>query len=355
VSDVRSQNGTQLNGARLEPGAEVPLRPGDVLDIAGRYRATFLSAETLLRRLNDAASGAAVIGAEARSSGLLKGKVAVITGGGRGLGRAYALRFAEEGCRVVVNDIGAPAYGPVADASVATAVVAEIERAGGTALASLHDVSSRLEVLALFELAQQRFGGVDILVCSAGVLHAGSSLLEMDAEIWDGLMAVNARGTFLCVQAAARSMIEQRRPGRIITTSSMAAMSGTAGLVGYAASKAAVCALSQTAALELSAHGITVNTLMPMAWTRLTETIPAIAATPKVEQVLSTSYVADVALFLASDLSASITGQVIDVGGPQLSFYRMQQSVPARPSSGRWTPHELLRRWHDLTSPWRAD
>jgi 3-oxoacyl-[acyl-carrier protein] reductase len=135
----------------------------------------------------------------------------------------------------------------------------------------------------------------------------------------------------------------------------MAAMSGTAGLVGYAASKAAVCALSQTAALELSAHGITVNTLMPMAWTRLTETIPAIAATPKVEQVLSTSYVADVALFLASDLSASITGQVIDVGGPQLSFYRMQQSVPARPSSGRWTPHELLRRWHDLTSPWRAD
>jgi NAD(P)-dependent dehydrogenase (short-subunit alcohol dehydrogenase family) len=254
-----------------------------------------------------------------------------------------------------VNDTGAPPYGPGADASVAAAVVAEIERAGGSALASLHDISSRLEVLAMFELARQRFGGVDILVCSAGVLHAGSSLIELDEEIWDGLMAVNARGTFLCVQAAARSMIQQGRPGRIITTSSMAAMNGNAGLVGYAASKAAVYALSQTAALELSAHDITVNTLMPMAWTRLTETIPAIAAIPNAEQVLSTSYVADVALFLASDLSASVTGQVIDVGGPQLSSYRMKHSVPVLPSSKRWTPQELCRRWQELTSLWRAD
>lgn len=355
VSDAGSQNGTQLNGARLEPGAQVPLCPGDVLDISERYRATLLDAETLRRQLEDAASGATVVRAQSRSSGILTGKVAVITGGGRGLGRAYALRFAEEGCRVVVNDIGAPAYGPGADASVAAAVVAEIEQAGGTALPSLHDVSSGVEVLSMFELARQRFGGVDILVCSAGALHAGSSLLEIDEQIWDGLMAVNARGTFLCVQAAARSMIEQRRPGRIITTSSMAAMNGNAGLVGYAASKAAVYALSQTAAIELAAHDITVNTLTPVAWTRLTEAIPAIAATPNAERVLSTSYVADVALFLASDLSASVTGQVIDVGGPELSFYRMKHSLPVLPSSGRWTPHELRRRWQELTSLWRTD
>ena len=354
VGDQGSRNGTQLNGERLDPGAEVPLVPGDVLEIAKLYRATFVSAETLLGRLDGAATPASAVGAQPVRGGILAGKVAVITGGGRGLGRAYALRFAEEGCRVVVNDTGAPPYGPGSDASVAAATVAEIERAGGSAMASSHDISSRVEVEALFELARQRFGGVDILVCSAGALHAGSSLLEMDEQIWDGLMAVNARGTFLCVQAAARSMLEQRRPGRIITTSSMA-MNGNAGLIGYAASKAAVYSLSQTAALELAAHDITVNTLTPVAWTRLTETIPMIAATPNAKQVLSTSYVADVALFLASDLSASITGHVIDVGGPQLSFHRMRHSVPVLPSSGRWTPHELRRRWQELTSLWRAD
>jgi NAD(P)-dependent dehydrogenase (short-subunit alcohol dehydrogenase family) len=354
VRDSASHNGTKLNGTRLEPNVVVSLRDGDVLDIAERYRATFLGAQALLARLKDAATRSESSndrrGGEAAEAGILAGKVAVVTGAGRGLGRAYALRFAEEGCRVVVNDVGAAPDGTGRDADVAHNVVSEIARAGGTALASLHDVSLRTEVDALFALAKHRFDGVDILVCSAGALHAGSSVLEMDDEIWDRLMLINARSTFLCVRAAARMMTAQRRSGRIITTSSMAAMHGNAGLVGYAASKAAIYALSQTAALELAPNHITVNTLTPMAWTRLTSTVPAIAAIPNAEQVLSARYVADVALFLASDLAADVTGQVVDVGGPQLSFYKINQTVPVLPGGARWTPHELRRRWQELTN-----
>ncbi|HWZ91840.1 MAG TPA: SDR family NAD(P)-dependent oxidoreductase [Polyangiaceae bacterium] len=355
VSDAGSHNGTTLNGRVLESGISYPISDGDVLEISRRFRAVFLGSRSLHARLGEAAATGVRAQpsrhfAEERSPGILTGKVAVITGGGRGLGRAYALRFAEEGCRVVVNDVGAAPDGTGTDFTVAGVVVSEIEQAGGVAAASLHDVSRAADVEALFQFAKDRFGGVDILVCSAGALHAGSSVLDMDIEIWERLMATNARGTFLCVQAAARLMVEQKRAGRIITTSSLAAMNGNAGLVGYAASKAAIYALSKTAALELDAYGITVNTLTPMAWTRLTSAIPAIASIPRGDEVLSARYVADVALFLASDLSLGITGQVVDVGGPQLSFYRMVQSAPVQPKEERWTPQELQRRWHEITN-----
>jgi len=354
VSDAGSHNGTMLNGTPLEREVRYPLQDGDVLEIAKHYRAVFMSARSLHARLARIEQSRPSVGRlrrpeEAQSIGALSGKVAVITGAGRGLGRAYALRFAEEGCQVIVNDIGAAPDGTGSDPTVANSVVSEIERAGGAAAASLHDVSLRADVEALFNFACERFGGVDILVCSAGALHVGSTVLDIEEEVWDRLMATNARGTFLCVQEAARIMVAQKRGGRIITTSSLAAMNGNAGLVGYAASKAAIYGLSKTSALELGGHGITVNTLTPMAWTRLTSSIPAIAAIPNGEEVLSPRYVADVALFLASDLAAGITGQVIDVGGPQLSFHRMLQSTPALPEEGRWTPQELQRRWGELT------
>jgi NAD(P)-dependent dehydrogenase (short-subunit alcohol dehydrogenase family) len=280
--------------------------------------------------------------------GILAGKVAIITGGGRGLGRAYALRFAEEGCHVVVNDIGADPDGTGRDDSIAEQVVSEIESAGGTAIASPHDVSNSAEVEELFARCVDRFGGVDILVCSAGALHVGASVLDTDEDTFERLYATNVRGTFLCVRAAARAMVAQGRGGRIITTSSIAAMNGNVGLLAYATSKAAVYGLAKTAALELDAHGITVNMLTPMAWTRLTRDIPAIAAMPNGEELLSPRFVADVALFLASELSRGITGQVIDVGGPQVSTYDMKRSPPAVPTQGHFTPQELQRRMSEI-------
>jgi len=359
VFDPGSQNGTKLDGIALDPNIGYPLKDGAALEIAERFRAHFVSAGSLFARLrrelarSEAATSAAVSGSS--SSGLLAGKVAVITGAGRGLGRAYALRFAEEGCKVVVNDNGAAPDGTGRDASVAPSVVAEIERAGGVAVASQHDVSSPAEVEALFRLASEHFGPVDVLVCSAGGLHLGSSILDAEDEVWERLMAINARGTFLCLRAAARQMVEQKRAGRIIITSSLVAMTGNPGVAPYAASKAAVCGLSLTAALELAPHDINVNVITPMAWTRLTNLVPAFAAIPDAEEVLSPRYVADVVLFLASDLSAGITGQVIDVGGPQVSFHRTQQTAPTKAGDGRWTAQELRRRWDELTKGQAAD
>jgi len=150
-------------------------------------------------------------------------------------------------------------------------------------------------------------------------------------------------------------MVAQKRAGRIITTSSLVAMTGNPGVAAYAASKAAVYGLSMTAALELAPHDISVNVVTPMAWTRLTNMVPAFAAIPGAEELLSARYVADVVLFLASDLSAGITGQVIDVGGPQVSFHRMQQTAPVKAGAARWTPQELRRRWDELTKGRAAD
>jgi NAD(P)-dependent dehydrogenase (short-subunit alcohol dehydrogenase family) len=353
VRDTGSQNGTKLNGVVLEQDRAYPIAAGDELEVAGRYRAIFVSAEALHARVERESSRSPAQDsprpAGSRSTGLLAGKVCVITGAGRGVGRAYALRFAEEGCAIVVNDNGARPDGSGTDDTVATGVVSEIERSGGTAIASAHDVSVRAEVEALFQLAADRFGGVDILVCCAGALVIGPSVLELDDEVWERLMAVNTRGTFLCMQVAGRLMVEQKRPGRMITTSSILAMNGNPGLVAYSTSKAAIYGLTMTSAMELAPHGITVNSITPLAWTRLTNTIPAIAAIPGAEELFSPRYVADVALFLASELSATITGQIIDVGGPQLFLHRLQQTELKLPKEGRWTAQELQRRWPEIT------
>jgi NAD(P)-dependent dehydrogenase (short-subunit alcohol dehydrogenase family) len=354
VSDPGSQNGTKLNGELLSPGEYHPLRDGDVLEIAERYRATFLSPASLHFRIErlalpSAPPSASVLSDGSGRGGLLQGKVAVITGAGRGVGRAYAHRFAEEGCAVVVNDNGAAPDGTGSDFSVAASVVAEIEQAGGRAVVSTHDVSVRSEVEALFRLAEQRFGGVDIMAYCAGALCVGRSVLEVDDDEWQRQMRINAQGTFMCLQRAARHMVEQKKPGRILTTGSVLAMNGNPGIVTYSASKSANYGLMSTAAIELSAHGITVNMITPMAWTRLTNSIPAIAAIPRVDELLSPQFVADVALFLVSDLAAGVTGQLVDVSGIHVSTHRMQQSAAAQPQAARWTPQELHRHWAQLT------
>jgi NAD(P)-dependent dehydrogenase (short-subunit alcohol dehydrogenase family) len=351
VTDLGSRHGSKLNGVALAKGRPQPLSSIDVIELAKQLRAIVVSSRTLHRTLQKCENEAGAVRTTSkigRRQGLLERKVAIITGGGRGLGRAYAVRFAREGCHVVVNDVGAEANGIGRDARVSEEVVAQIEKEGGTALASAHDITKADEVEALLAAATTRFGCVDILVCSAGAMHAGSSLLTSSDDAWQRLLNVNLLGAFRCVQGVARHMVATQRPGRILTTSSLIAVQGAAGLVEYAASKAAVIGMSKTAALELAPHDITVNVLTPMAWTRLTEGIPTIAAIPNVEQVLSPEYVADVALFLVSELAAGISGYVIDVGGPHLSFHRAEQGPPRMPQGARWTPEELHRRWASL-------
>ena len=278
--------------------------------------------------------------------GLLDGKVAIVTGGGGGIGRAEALRLAEAGAKVVVNDIGCAPDGTGRDPGVADAVVAEIVARGGEALASHDDVSSAEAVDRMMRAAIERFGAVDVLVTNAAVFR-DAPLVELDPALYDGVMDTCLRGAVLCVSAVARHLVERRATGRILTTTSLAGLRGTAGLPLYSAAKAGVYGLTITAAQELKPHGITVNTLSPIAYTRVTA-VP-MKDIPNAAELLSPSYVADVALFLVSDLAADITGAVVEVQGQQVSISRVLQSTGVLPAGGvRWTPEELAKRWPEI-------
>ena len=280
--------------------------------------------------------------------GMLEDKVAVVTGAGRGIGRAEALRFAEEGCRVVVDDTGVAPNGDAPDPSVAEAVVREIEAKGGVALATRHDVGAKGGADALVEEAVARFGKVDILVTNAAIIR-DTKLLDLEDDAWDVSMTVTLRGTFAAVRAVARHLVRRGAPGSILTTTSLAGLVGTKGLPSYSAAKAGIYGLTCTAALELKEHGIRVNTLSPIAYTRLTA--EPMKQVPDAEAHFSPSYVADVAAFLVSDAAAEITGTVVDVQGQQVSVYRMIQGTGVLPrAGGRWTKDELRERWTEIAN-----
>jgi NAD(P)-dependent dehydrogenase (short-subunit alcohol dehydrogenase family) len=283
----------------------------------------------------------------------LEGKVAVITGAGRGIGRAEALRFAEEGCRVVVNDTGTSPQGEGTDPEVAQAVVREIEAAGGQAFASTHDISTMAGAAALVAAAVAKYGKVDILVTSATVIR-DKTLIDCDDEAWDKAIDVNLRGTFACARAVAKHLVERNAPGRLILTSSIAGLRGSPGLPAYSAAKGGIYGLMCTAAQELQSHKITVNALSPLAYTRLTA--EPMAGIPDAETHLSPRHVADVVVFLASDAAAEITGAVVEVQGAQVSINRMLQGTAALPRTGsRWTVDELRERWPEIAQLSRAN
>lgn len=277
--------------------------------------------------------------------GILEGKVAIVTGGGRGIGRAHAIRLAQEGCAVVVNDLGCSPDGDGSDASVARAVVAEIEAAGGRALASAHDAAHEADVEAMLAAAVAAFGKVDALVTSAGVF-SDAPVVDLDDARFRRTIDVNLGGTFLCVRAVARHLVGREAPGRILTTTSLAGLRGTPGLTAYSAAKAGIYGLTISVAQELRPFGITLNTLSPVAYTRATA--EPMKHVPNAAEVLAPHFAADVAVFLLSDLAADVTGTVVEVQGPQVWVSRFLQTTPALPEGGRWQPEELARRWEEI-------
>jgi NAD(P)-dependent dehydrogenase (short-subunit alcohol dehydrogenase family) len=281
--------------------------------------------------------------------GILDGKVAVITGGGGGIGRAHALRFAREGCKVVVNDLGTTLDGHGHDSSVATRVVDEIRAAKGEATASDDDVSQRAGAERLMKTAVERYGRIDILLHCAGFVR-DRILLQLEDDMWDASLAGHVRSAYLCFQAAARHMVERGGGGRLITTSSIVGLVGMPGAPSYATAKAGLYGLGRAAAMELQPHGITVNVISPIAYTRMTENLPVMKTTPNAAELFSPDFVADVTLFLVSDQAADITGAVVDVQGRQVSMFRMVQSAGVMPLLGdRWTPAELRQRWAEIS------
>jgi 3-oxoacyl-[acyl-carrier protein] reductase len=239
----------------------------------------------------------------------LTGRVALITGGGTGIGEATARRFAREGAIVVVNDV---------DVDLARPVVAELQKAGVSALAVGADVTRRSEVEAMVRHLVDEFGRLDILVNNAGVTRDAMSH-KMTEEQWDVVLAVNLKGTFLCAQAALPRMREHGW-GRVINTSSIGAR-GNIGQANYAASKAGVIGLTRTLALEYAKFGVTVNCVAPgPVMTRMLVGVPEairekIVAKVPVGRIAEPAEIAGVHAFLASDDAAFITGQVLFVDG----------------------------------------
>jgi len=270
----------------------------------------------------------------------LDGKVAVVTGSGRGLGRAYAAALAQAGASVVVNDV---------DGDAARAVAEEI---GG--VAEVCPVGPTEAADALVARAVEAFGRLDVMVTNAGVLR-DKVLWKMTDEDFDVVVHTHLRGTFTCARAAAVRMREQGEGGRIVVVGSPAGQFGNFGQTNYAAAKAGIVAFARTWALELARAQITVNAIVPTAWTRMTETIPIYAplagrdefpAQVRQEHALGPPEdCAPLVVFLASEAGAGVTGQAIGIGGDRLTLYSHPAEVAFELREGGWSAEEIAVAW----------
>jgi NAD(P)-dependent dehydrogenase (short-subunit alcohol dehydrogenase family) len=279
--------------------------------------------------------------------GLLDGKVAIVTGAGGGIGRAHALLFAREGAKVVVNDLGGDRAGKGAGSDMADQVVAEIKAAGGEAIASYDTVATREGADGILWTALNKFGRIDILVNNAGILRDRTFLNMSDAD-WNLVFEVHMKGTFYCSQAVARQLKVQGKGGRIINTTSVSGLLGNFGQANYSAAKAGIYGFTRTLSMELKKANITVNAIAPVAFTRMTEDLPMLSAMPNAKEMLAPEHVAPVALFLASDLSADITGAIVGVQGTKVSVYKMIETAGATPKGAAWTAEEIKERWSEI-------
>jgi NAD(P)-dependent dehydrogenase (short-subunit alcohol dehydrogenase family) len=279
--------------------------------------------------------------------GILDGKVAIITGAGAGIGREHALYFAKEGARVVVNDLGTDRHGGGKGAQAADETVAAIKNAGGEAVANYDSVASREGADGIVWSALAKFGRVDILVNNAGILR-DRTLVNMSDADFELVLDVHLFGTYFCTQAVARQLKVQGKGGRIVNTTSMSGLLGNFGQTNYAAAKAGIYGFTRSAAQEFARMGVTVNAVAPVALTRMTSDIPMMKDV-KAEE-MGPQFISPVVAFLASDLAADITGQIVGVHGGKVFLYRMEQNqgVTKEPGKGLWSPQELRERWGEI-------
>ncbi len=273
--------------------------------------------------------------------GQFDGQVAVITGAGGGIGRAEALLFAQEGARVVVNDLGGARDGQGSSDAPAEQVAAEIRELGGEAVANFDTVATREGAEAIVAKAVSSFGRIDVLVNNAGILR-DKTLLKMTDEMWQLVIDVHLRGTFLCTQAAARQMVSQRDGGRIVNTTSVSGMLGNFGQTNYSAAKAGIYGVTRTTAIELQKHRITVNAIAPIAKTRMTEDLPMFDGV----DTLGPAHIAPAALYLGSDLCEDRTGHVLAVSGSRMYAFKVVESAGKfKEGADPWTATEIAENW----------
>ena len=281
--------------------------------------------------------------------GVLEGKVAIITGAGRGIGREIALDFARQGARVVVNDLGAAPDGSGA-ARVADEVVAEIRKAGGEAVASHDSVATVAGGEAIFRTAVDAFGALDVLVNNAGILR-DKTIFKMTEDDWDAIMAVHLKGHYACTAPFARYIRETDRRGcRILNFSSVSGLFGNFGQSNYGAAKAGIAGFSRVLALELAKYECTVNTISPGAATRLT--IPLMEgrgdAAPEDDWTRGPEQIAPVCTWLASDTARDVTGQIFNVMRGTLGIMQQPAVIRSFQASHLWTLADLDRAMPEL-------
>lgn len=279
--------------------------------------------------------------------GLLDGKVAIVTGAGRGIGRGEALLLASYGARVVVNDLGGAADGSGAESTPAQQVVDEIKAAGGEAIANDDDVADFDAAKRLIGSAVETWGTLDILVCNAGILR-DKMIFNMDESDWDSVMRVHLKGHFAPTRHACVYWRNKSKEtggavnGRIIMTSSTSGIYGNPGQSNYGAAKAGIASFAQIVSMEMRKYGVTVNAISPGAFTRMTEFMFAGIDPEVAEKQWSPDHIAPVVGFLASDQAAYITGQLIYVGGGFVRTHNSWSYDQEAQKDGVWTVEELL-------------
>ncbi len=255
---------------------------------------------------------------------LCEGRVAIVTGGGRGIGREYCLMLAAEGAKVVVNDLGAARDGEGADLSPAAEVVAEIIAAGGEAVVNGADVSNWDQAKAMIDQAISTYGKLDVLISNAGILR-DRMLVNMTEAEWDAVIQVHLKGTFAPAHHAAAYWRDLNKAtgvpvnGRIINTSSVSGIYGNIGQTNYGAAKMGIAGFTIIASRELRRYGVTVNAIAPGALTRLTEDLGG-PVTDERRERMNPRWIAPIAVWLASEQSSEVSGRMFEASGSMLAI-----------------------------------
>ena len=279
----------------------------------------------------------------------LQGKVAIVTGSGRGIGRAIAHLMASRGASVVVNDL---------DGDQALAVCGEIETRGGRAIAHVAPVGPTQTADDSVAKALDSFGRLDIVCTNAGNLR-DRVLWNTSDDDFDSVIETHLRGTFTFGRAAARHFRATEAGGRLILVSSLAGQRGNFGQTAYSAAKAGIAAFARTWSMELARAGVTVNAIVPNALTRMTATIPGLSEHAEAAErgepipahmrqkmgIGTAEDIAPLAVFLASDAAAGITGQCIGIGGDRLSLWAHPKEKRFEIMDGGWTPEAIAENW----------
>jgi NAD(P)-dependent dehydrogenase (short-subunit alcohol dehydrogenase family) len=277
--------------------------------------------------------------------GRLDGRVAIVTGAGRGIGRSAALLLASEGASVVVNDLGVAVDGSGPGSGPAHGVVAEIGEAGGKAIANGADVSGFSAAEGLIGTAIEEFGRLDVLVNAAGILR-DRMVFNMTEQEWDDVIRVHLKGTFNTTRFASahwRSLRDETAQNRIINFTSVSGLHGAPGQPNYAAAKMGIVGLTYSSARSLAKYGVTVNVISPAAATRMTDSVPTDRRRARAASadVRSPDNVAPVVAYLASGRSGWITGRIIHSDGYEVSLYSNPEPVSRIIGTTPWEADEL--------------